>query len=193
MLLVDEAHATGVLGPTGRGSAEMAVICERPSLIRTGTLSKALGGLGGFVVADRRTVDWIMNSARSYIFSTALPAAVCRAACVALQLVQAEPQRRERVLRASNDLRARLQAGGFQSPSVCGPIVPVRIGEASRVMQLGHRLRETGIFVPAIRPPSVPAGECLLRISLSAEHSDEMIEQLYAALAALSSDSPQTR
>lgn len=182
MLLVDEAHATGVLGPTGRGAAQMMGVSDHPCLIRTGTLSKALGALGGFVVAERQTIDWIANTARTYVFSTALPAAICQAALIALRIVQSEPDRRERVMRCAAELRSRLKNQGFASPSTCGPIIPVRVGDAGRVMRIGHQLRERGVFVPAIRPPSVPKGESLLRISLSADHTDQMIDQLWHAL-----------
>ncbi len=182
MLMVDEAHATGVLGFSGRGSTELAGICDRPCLVRTGTLSKSLGALGGFVAADARTIDWIMNRARPYIFSTALPAIVCKAACVALQVMEAEPWRRDRVNALSDRLRADLKSRNLMGPSECGPIVPILIGDVEQALQLSSQLRDMGIIAPAIRPPSVPLGESLLRISLSADHTDEMINQLLSAI-----------
>ncbi len=181
MLLVDEAHATGVLGARGRGGCELLGV-EHDVDVRIGTLSKALGSSGGFVVGSRMLIDWLLNRARPYVFSTALPPALAAAAAAALEIVTREPERRGQLLARAAELRARLRARGWRVGDSIGPILPLVIGDAQRTMQLSARLREQGFLVPGIRPPSVPKGESLLRMSLSYGHSREMIEQLLVAL-----------
>jgi 8-amino-7-oxononanoate synthase len=181
MLLVDEAHATGVFGPHARGVTELFGLDARVP-IRIGTLSKALGCSGGFVAGSQTLIDWLANRARSYVFSTAPPAAQCAAALVALDIVRAKPARRERVLQSAESLRARLSAAGFSIGPSVSQIIPVILGDESRTLDMAARLREAGLWVPAIRPPTVPAGESRLRISLTAGHTDEMIGSLFDAL-----------
>ena len=181
MLMVDEAHATGVFGPRGRGVAEHLGVEERAP-IRVGTLSKALGSAGGFVVGRRSLIDWLANRARSYVFSTAPPAAACAAGLAALTVVADEPQRRTELLAKAALLRRALQAAGWSVGGSASQIVPVFVGAPERAMQLSRRLRAAGLLVPAIRPPSVPVGESLLRISLSSGHTPGDIQQLLAAL-----------
>jgi 8-amino-7-oxononanoate synthase len=181
MLMVDEAHATGVFGPQGRGLAEELRVSPHID-IHMGTLSKALGCCGGFVAGSRRLVEWLLNRARSYVFSTAPPAANCAAAIAALDMVRDEPQRRRRLRELAERLRARLGEQGWNTGTSSSQIVPIIVGESDRAMQLALELRERGFFVPGIRPPTVPMGQALLRISLSAGHTDEMIESLLSAL-----------
>jgi 8-amino-7-oxononanoate synthase len=182
MLLVDEAHATGVLGPTGAGLAE-EVGLESDTTASVGTLSKALGGLGGFVGASREVCDLIVNRARSFSYTTALPAAACEAARAALAIVRAEPDRRKRVLALAERLRCALQEKGFESGRSETQIVPVLVGEPERALALAAALLERGIFCPAIRPPTVPPGTSRLRVSLTAEHTEEDVDRLVAVLA----------
>jgi 8-amino-7-oxononanoate synthase len=184
-LVVDEAHATGVLGPRGRGLAE-ALGVESAVHVRIGTLSKALGVSGGFVSGSRSLVDWLVNRARSFIFSTALPAAVCEAAVAALEVVSAEPARRQQVLERAAQLREGLRAGGWDVGASASQIVPVIVDEPLRAVRLSERLQSAGMLVPAMRPPSVPDGRSLLRFSLSAGHTAAMIETLIAALGSAS-------
>jgi 8-amino-7-oxononanoate synthase len=186
MLMVDEAHATGVLGERGRGSCELCDVEQRVS-IRVGTLSKALGTLGGFVVGNRALIDWLVNRSRPYIFSTAAPPAVAAAGLAALKIVQQEPQRREKLAQLSDHLRARLQAAQFYTGTSTTQIVPVILGDPQRTMQISQQLRDHGLIVPGIRPPSVPAGESLLRISLSAAHTTDMVDELVDRLIAVAS------
>jgi len=181
MLLVDEAHATGVLGPTGAGLAE-EVGLESGITASVGTLSKALGGIGGFVAASREVRDLIVNRARSFIYTTALPAAACEAARAALEIVRTEPERRRRVLALAERLRGALQEKGFDSGRSETQIVPVLVGAPERALALAAALLERGIFCPAIRPPTVPPGTSRLRVSLTAEHTEEDIERLVSAL-----------
>jgi len=188
MLLIDEAHATGVLGANGRGACELMEV-DGPHVIRVGTLSKSLGGLGGFVCGSHELAEYLWNRARSQVFSTALPSAMCAAAVAALDLVRDEPERRRHLTSLSEQLRILLRKGGC-NVSVLDPtpIVPVVLGTADRTVQACEQLMESGFLVPAIRPPTVPEGKSRLRISLSASHSLNDVEQLAHALIRVVSD-----
>ncbi len=186
MLLVDEAHATGVLGAHGRGVTEHFGLEGRVP-IRVGTLSKALGSLGGFVVGSRALVEWLVHRARPYVFSTAMPPAVAAAALAALDIVQQEPQRRQTLFARAAQLRHGLAEQGWSTGNSASQIIPVKVGSPERAVALSDELYRRGFFVPAIRPPSVPEGEACLRISLTAAHTPEMIDALTAALAELRS------
>jgi 8-amino-7-oxononanoate synthase len=174
LLLLDEAHATGLLGPNGRGACELfppPAAFDPDSIVRVGTLSKALGAQGGFVSGSRRLIRWLVNYARPYVFSTALAPPTAAAARRAVAIVREEPWRRQHVL----ELAGRL--GGTV------PIVPVVVGSAEAAVGLSERLRRRGLFVPAIRPPSVPDGASRLRVSVTAGHTAEDVERLSAAVA----------
>jgi 8-amino-7-oxononanoate synthase len=186
MLLVDEAHATGVIGPDGRGSAAEYGVAERIT-VRVGTFSKALGSIGGFVVGSRRVVEQILNRAPTLIFSTALPPAAAAAAKAALAIARAEPWRRERLAA----LRNRLDRAAVGTSPSQSAVVPLIVGDAERTMSLAAEFRERGLLVPAIRPPSVPDGTSRLRISVSAAHSDEDLEALIEALRSLRSNAAE--
>lgn len=182
MLLVDEAHATGVFGCRGRGVAEHLGVEDRVH-VRVGTLSKGLGCHGGFVSGSRKLIDWLINRARPYVFSTAPPPANSAAALAALDIVRAEPQRGRDLLTRAAALRAELQAQGWNIGRSQSQIIPVVVGESARALELASALRGRGLFVPAIRPPSVPEGQACLRISLAWGHTPAMIRQLTDALA----------
>ncbi|HEY7158465.1 MAG TPA: 8-amino-7-oxononanoate synthase [Gemmataceae bacterium] len=184
LLLIDEAHATGVLGEHGRGVTDLLKpgSWSPDRLIKVGTLSKALGTQGGFVCGSRRLIDWLVNHARPYIFSTALAPPTAAAARRAVQIARSEPQRRRHVLELADRLRREMrELGGGMGDSRC-QIVPLIVGEAREVMALSRRLEEQGLLVPAIRPPSVPEGTARLRISMTAGHTDADVDQLVAAL-----------
>jgi 8-amino-7-oxononanoate synthase len=181
MLMVDEAHATGVFGLGGRGLVEQLGIEARVP-VRVGTLSKALGGVGGFVAGSRTLVDWLVNRARSYIYSTAAPPAVAAAALAAIEIVEREPHRRTALLDRAAQLREQLAARGWNIGRSASQIIPIVMGEPERAVSLAAKLRQQGLFVPAIRPPTVPKGESCLRVSLTFAHSEEAIDQLLAAL-----------
>jgi len=180
MLLVDEAHATGVFGEGGRGLCE-AMGVEAGVHVRIGTLSKALGSAGGFVAGPQILIDWLANRARSYVFSTAPPPACAAAAIEALRIVGEQPERRESLLKTASAVYDALAEQGWQLGSDRSQIVPVYVGEAEETMRLAASLRASGMLVPGIRPPSVPQGESLLRISLSSAHTGEDIDQLLEA------------
>jgi len=184
LLLLDEAHATGILGPSGRGLTDLLPPgrLDPDRVIKVGTLSKALGTQGGFVCGSRQLVDYLVNCARPYIFSTALAPPLAAAARTAVSLVIAEPERRDRVLALAELLRVKLQGlGQAPSDSRC-QIVPVIVGGAEAAVELSTRLQDHGLLVPAIRPPSVPDGTARLRISLTAGHSEEDVCRLADAL-----------
>ena len=181
MLMIDEAHATGVLGEHGRGVAEHFGV-ESAIHVKVGTLSKALGCAGGFVAGSRSLINWLVNCARPYIFSTAQAAAGMAAATAALKIVQQEPERRQELLQRSERVRNALRQQGWSIPSE-SQIIPVLVGDPDSAVRMSSMLREQSLLVPAIRPPSVPEGESLLRISLSYGHTEPMIEQLVAAFS----------
>jgi 8-amino-7-oxononanoate synthase len=181
MLLVDEAHATGVFGERGRGAAEH-LRAEEGVTARVGTLSKALGCAGGFISGSRDLIDYVINRGRSYIYSTAAPAAISAAAIVALEIVIAEPHRRRELLKRAADLRQRLVALGWSIGLSASQIIPIVIGCPRRAVELSQRLRSHGLLVPAIRPPTVPEGEACLRVSLTWGHTDQQIAALLDAL-----------
>ena len=181
MLMVDEAHATGVFGSQGRGVSEHLGVEDRVH-VRIGTLSKALGSVGGFAAGSRALVDWLANRARPYVFSTASPAATAAAAIAALDIVRDEPERRRQLLARSQKLRDDLTNLGWNVGLSASQIIPIVVGDSDRAIEMSGHLRDRGLLVPAIRPPTVPKGEACLRISLSAVHIEEMIEALVTAL-----------
>ena len=189
MLLIDEAHATGVWGPTGRGLYEQ-LVADSSGLaggvsVRIGTLSKALGASGGFVVGSARLIDWLHNLVRPYVYSTAPPPACAAAAMEGLRIAETERERREGVKRLAERLRHSLAERGWDTGRSESQIVPVYVGAPERAVALSAALRERKLFVPAIRPPSVPPGESLLRVSLSASHTAEQIDRLVETLESL--------
>ena len=184
MLMADETHATGVFGRHGRGVAEHLGVDSQVHVL-VGALSKALGSVGGFVAGSRALVHWLVHRARPYFFSTSPPAAMAAAAIAALEIVCDEPERRRQLLRRAGALRDRLRSAGWNLGDSQSQIIPLIVGPADDAMRLSGALAERGLLVPAIRPPSVPEGHSLLRISLSSAHTLEMIDQLVAALKQL--------
>ena len=181
LLLVDEAHATGVFGSGGRGACEhFGLSSDR--LIRVGTLSKAVAALGGFAVGPVRLIDFLRHHARTQMFSTALPPIVCAAASVGLTVIRHEPERRERLHTAAERVRRDLRAQGWTIPESVGPILPVHLGLPERTTSLAAKLETDGLVVGAIRPPTVPRGTSRLRIVVNAEHSDDDLAALVAAM-----------
>lgn len=181
-VLVDEAHGTGVFGANGRGVAELQGVEDRVA-VRVGTLSKAIGSLGGFVAGPQVLIDWLWNSARTQIFSTALPPSCCAAACAALEIIGREPERSERLHNNAKTLRALLSDAGLHlPPGVAGPIVPVILDDPERAVRITAQLEKRGFLVAAIRPPTVPRGTSRLRITVSSGHQEWDLERLAAAV-----------
>jgi glycine C-acetyltransferase/8-amino-7-oxononanoate synthase len=168
-LMVDEAHATGCIGPGGRGSVSAAGLTGEIDLI-VGTLGKALGGYGAYVCGSREMTDFLVNTARPFIFSTAPPPPAVAAASAALELLAESPKRVERLRANAGALREGLRSEGLDPIGGDTQIVPLVIGEADDAMSICERLLEEGVFAQAIRPPTVPAGTCRLRLTVMATH-----------------------
>jgi 8-amino-7-oxononanoate synthase len=183
LLLVDDAHGTGVLGPTGRGSLELAGIGGEPDVVRVGTFGKAFGAAGAFVAAVQPIVDLVVNRGRAFVFSTATPPLVAAACSEALRISQDETWRRRRCLELAQRLRDGLNAGGAAVAPGAGPIVPLLLGSPERALAVSERLvREHGVFVPAVRPPTVPDGTARLRLTASAAHDEILIDRVIYGL-----------
>lgn len=182
-LIVDEAHGTGVFGEHGRGVAELLGVEDRIA-VRIGTLSKAVGTLGGFVTGPQSLIDYLWNKARTQIYSTALPPAVCVAAATAIQIIATEPDRRVRLQQNAAYFRQRLNAAGVTTyPGSAGPIVPIVLQDPLAAMTVAGQLFEDGFLVGAIRPPTVPRGTSRLRITLRSSLPTELLEEFAIAVA----------
>jgi 8-amino-7-oxononanoate synthase len=178
VLLVDEAHALGVFGPGGTGAASAY---DDPRVVVLGTLSKAFGCAGGFVAGPAEFVELLVSTARSFIFDTSLPPPMVRAARAALRCIVNGDALRERLFDNVAYAAERLGPLGVCSP-VRSPIVSVVVGEPQRAVALAAHLRRRGLYAPAIRPPTVPAGTSRLRITLRAGHRREEIDLLAAGI-----------
>jgi 8-amino-7-oxononanoate synthase len=173
-LMVDEAHATGALGPGGCGSVAAAGLGDRVEVV-VGTLGKALGSYGAYVCADRETTDYLLNSARPFIFSTAPPPPAVAAAEAAVELLTASPGLVDRLAANATVLREALIAEGLAAGRSRTQIVPLHVGDANTAMEMSERLLERGVFAQGIRPPTVPAGSSRLRFTAMAAHdADEL-------------------
>ena len=179
-LVVDEAHATGVYGPRGGGLLEELRL-EEQVMLKLGTLSKALGSIGGYACGPAAPIEYLVNHCRSYLFSTAMPAPVAAGALASLRLLGETQVERLTLREASRQLRRQLSAAGWNVPMGDSPIVPVIIGPEKSALALAERLELAGYRIPAIRPPTVPAGTARLRISLSSLHGETQIAGLIAA------------
>ena len=173
--LVDEAHATGVFGVRGGGVVEELGLAAEVD-VQIGTLGKALGSLGAFAAGGRPLIDWLTNAARTFIYTTALSPAAVAAARVAVDLVRCEPERRQRLWDHATMIRSRLADDGFRLGPTRSPILPLLVGDDERALSLSAELLKRGVFVPAIRPPTVPPGTSRLRVVPTATHSAEDIE-----------------
>ena len=181
ILLVDEAHATGVFGARGSGLVE-ATNCATGVHVRVGTLSKALGAAGGFVAGPATFIHWLRHAARAWIFSTAHPPAIAAAATKAIELVAAEPHRRKELAARAAVFRERLVSAGLDVGGAEAQIVPIMAGSPKAAVALSAALAAAGFFVPAIRPPSVPHGRSLVRASVCWHHSDDDLTTLADAV-----------
>jgi len=181
VLLVDEAHALGLVGREGAGHARGL---DDPRVVVMGTLSKSFGGAGGFIAGPARLIELLVNAARPFIFDTAMPPALALAARVALVLIRDGDERRARVHANVRRLREGLAALGFPVIESASPIVPIVLGSEERAVEMAARLEAKKIYAPAIRPPTVPAGTSRVRFSVRADHQNEHIDLLLRHLAA---------
>jgi 8-amino-7-oxononanoate synthase len=184
-LMVDDAHGFGVLGPAGAGSVAQAGLGVDDVPVLMGTLGKALGTFGAFVAGSEALIETLIQHARSYIYTTALPPALAEATRVALRLMQAEGWRRDRIAALIARFREGAAALGLPLLDSITPIQPLVAGSAERALAWSAHLERHGILVPAVRPPTVPDGTARLRIVLTAAHEAADVDRLLDALAAL--------
>lgn len=180
LLMVDDAHATGVLGHRGAGSSEHFGLKGKIP-IQMGTLSKAIGSAGGYVAGSHDLIDYLRNKARSFIFSTALPPSVIAAALAAFKILQQNPQILEELHMNAQYLRTGLKQMGFTVLAEESPVIPVLIGDANRTVQMAQQLFSLGVFAPGIRPPTVPPGTSRVRVTVMATHTRDELNKALAA------------
>jgi len=182
-LMVDDAHGLGVLGSRGAGSVEEAGLSQADVPVLMATLGKALGCMGAFVAGSRALIEGLTQFARTFVYTTAMPPALARAACEAVRIAREEEGRREKL----HALIARFRQGaaqlGLPLLTSSTAIQPIVLGDAERAVQASHVLEQNGFLVTAIRPPTVPAGKARLRVTLSAAHSEADVDRLLDALA----------
>ncbi len=184
-VMVDDSHATGILGPTGRGTPEHFGVLDRIDII-TSTLGKTLGGAaGGFTCARAEVVDFLRQRSRPYLFSNALPPPIVKAAMKALELVGQSSELRDRLHANAKRMRAGLEGVGFQVKPGQHPILPVMLGDAALATRMADKLLERGIYVIGFSYPVVPQGQARIRLQMSAAHTPEQIDRAIAAFAAV--------
>jgi 8-amino-7-oxononanoate synthase len=182
-LMVDDAHGFGVLGERGAGSTEAAGLGESAVPVLMATLGKALGTAGAFVAGSELLVETLVQQARTYIYTTALPPAVAGASLESLRVLQEESWRREHLARLISQFRRGAGELGLPLLASASAIQPLLVGDAATALDLSERLRQRGLLIGAIRPPTVPAGTSRLRITLSAAHTRAQVDQLLEQLA----------
>ncbi len=180
-LVVDDAHGTGVMGKNGQGTVEHFGLNPR-DVIQMGTLSKAIGTSGGYVAGPAALKDYLINTAKAFIYTTAQPPAIAAAASAAIRIIQREPARRERLRTNRNTLHAALTDLGFQLTDTQSPILPIIVKSPERAGEMSQALYEAGVYVPAIRPPTVPKHSSRLRLTVSSEHTQEQLENVVRSL-----------
>ena len=180
--LVDEAHATGLYGKKSSGLCEEFGVSDRVTL-QMGTFSKAMGGSGAYVAGSWTIIDTLVNHARSFIYSTALSPSCLGSAIKALEIIEHDPAPRQRLWHNVEIFRAACAAEGVAIPEGKSPIVPIIIGDSSRALAWMRSLLDSGFFVQAIRPPTVPQGTARLRVTLTASHDEAQLKQLAKALS----------
>jgi 8-amino-7-oxononanoate synthase len=182
-LMVDDAHGFGMLGPGGAGSVAEAGLSQDEVPVLMGTLGKALGVAGAFVAGSAALVEGLVQQARTFVYTTAMPPALAAATRAAIDIARFEDWRRERLLRSIAHFRDGAAARGIRLLDSRTPIQPVLVGDAAAALTLSQRLEADGLYVPAIRPPTVPPGAARLRVALSALHAESDVERLLDALA----------
>ncbi|RMG59722.1 MAG: aminotransferase class I/II-fold pyridoxal phosphate-dependent enzyme [Deltaproteobacteria bacterium] len=174
-VMVDDAHGIGVLGRFGSGTSDHFGLTDRVHIIM-GTFSKSLASLGGFVAADRDTIDYLKHRSRALIFSASMPPANVAAVRAALKIMKREPERIERLWENTRRMKEGLESLGFDTGKSETPIIPVRVGDTISTFTACMMLQEEGVFVNPVVPPAVPEGDCLIRVSLMATHTFDHID-----------------
>lgn len=183
LLVVDDAHGLGVLGPQGRGSLMEQGLSEEDVPILIGTLGKAVGTSGAFVAGPQLLMDYLVQKARTYIYTTAMPPAIALATCASFDLIEREDSRRSHLQMLISEFRQEASALGYELMPSRTPIQPILVGDNWAALALSQALEERGLMVTAIRPPTVPEGQARLRVTFSAAHSSEDLAMLLSALA----------
>ncbi len=175
ILMVDDAHGTGVLGKTGRGTVEHLGLSGRVPILM-GTLGKAFGSFGAYAAGSNNLINMLINNARSYIYSTALPPSVCAASLAAIAVVEQDPERRDRLWKNRSRFVKGLKSIGISTGNSETPIIPIVIGDSGRALKAAERLFECGIYASAIRPPTVPVNAARIRTTVTAAHTEDDID-----------------
>jgi 8-amino-7-oxononanoate synthase len=181
-LFLDEAHSLGVFGENGRGVAEYFGVEDDVDLVM-GTFSKSLATVGGFIAGSEEVIDYIKHNARAQIFTAAIPPGAVAAVEAALDIIEAEPERRERLWENTEYMRVELEGLGFETCGSQSPIISLLVGEDAATFQMAKRLQEEGVFVNPVMTPAVPAGHSMIRTSYMATHSREQLDLALGALA----------
>jgi len=182
--MVDDAHGLGVLGKTGRGTLEHFQLDPQCVDVLVGTLGKAFGTFGAFVAGSNELIEFLIQKARPYIYTTAMPPAVAEATRASLRIIQREPWRREKLSGLIERFRSGAEQLGLALLPSSTPIQPLLVGDSRAALSLGRKLQRQGVLVTPIRPPTVPEGRSRLRVTLSAAHEEEHVDCLLDALAA---------
>jgi 8-amino-7-oxononanoate synthase len=184
ILMVDDAHGVGVLGETGRGTAEHLGLSGRVP-IQMGTLGKAFGSFGAYAAGSKDLINILINRARSFIYSTALPPSVCAASFAAIDIVEQDPERRDKLWKNRSQFVNGLKSIGINTGNSETPIIPIVIGDPGRALKAAERLLEYGIYAPAIRPPTVPVDNARIRTTVTAAHTRDDIDSALAIVRKL--------
>jgi len=179
-LMLDDAHAVGVIGPGGRGSAAHFGLSDRTHLT-TGTFSKSFASLGGFVVGSKNVIEYIRHTASAHIFSASMPPSAVATVLKCLEILEAEPERLDRLWEISDYMRNGFKAAGFNVLASQTPVIPVVANSMRTCLEMWHDLLEEGVFVNAVVPPAVPQGQSLLRTSYMATHTNEDLDYILEA------------
>ncbi len=190
LLLVDDAHATGVLGRGGRGSASHFQLPPDSIDLLMGTLGKAMGSCGAFVAGRREYLDYLINKSRSFIYTTALPPAVLGASLAAVRLLREEPELVNELRQKVSYFRQGLRKLDFEVADDPTPIIPVIVGDAARTMQLSEQFLQAGIFIQGIRPPTVEPGSSRLRVTITRDLSRARMDEILAVFSSLRDSFP---
>ena len=182
--IIDEAHGTGVLGPKGRGATEHFGLEKEVDII-IGTFSKALGSIGGFVTGNKKLMTYLRSKSRPFIYTTSLPPGVCAASLAGLRLVQTKPILRQQLWDNTRYLKSQLISRGFDLRDSATPIVPIIIGNAHKSLAVADALWRQGIYLPAVRPPTVPPEQSRLRLTVTALHSKKDMDTLVTTVTRL--------
>ncbi|HSA78246.1 MAG TPA: pyridoxal phosphate-dependent aminotransferase family protein [Nitrospirota bacterium] len=180
-LMVDDAHGVGVLGKTGRGTAEHFGLEKEVDIIM-GTYSKSMASIGGFVTANEDVIHYIKHTSRPLIFSASPPPASVASVIAALDVIDQEPERRERLWHNTNKMMKAFKKMGFDTGVTETPIIPLLMGEMDRAFTMWKTLSDEGVFVNPVAPPATPPGRCLIRTSYMATHTDEMLDKVLVIL-----------